>query len=449
MIRLGAGLQRTCQGVSRRSLLQAGSITATGLTLSDLFRPGVSQATARPKSCIFVFLWGGPPQHETFDPKPDAPADIRGPWGAIPTRTPGLQFNEHLAELAQQSHLFTVIRNMSHSVDAHPDAGTYTLTGRISTPTLTYPNLGATVARFAGPSGPLPAFVRSSPDLFDLLAPPKGQDGGLLGNAYAPFAVNDPTQPLEKLASFTPPREVTLNRVQRRHSLLQQLDDACRGIESQATTTADGAYERAFALVTSPAAKEAFDLSREPETVRDRYGRNKFGTTSFGQSCLMARRLVEAGVRFVQVNWSYDSHYPGWDFHGGGKERIVVLKDDHLPQLSRTLSALISDLNDRGLLEDTLVVAVGEFGRTPRMNGGAGRDHWPQVYSALIAGGGVPGGRVMGASDPQGAAPDGNGVSPEMLTASIYRLLGLDVTVTLREAGIVRDSTGVPGLMDA
>jgi len=449
MIGIETGVQRTCAGVSRRKLLQAGSISAAGLTLSDLFRPGAANAGVRPKSCIFVFLWGGPPQHETFDPKPGAPSDIRGPWGAIPTRTAGLQFNEHLTELAQQSHLFTVIRNMSHSVDAHPDAGAYALTGRIATPSLAYPNLGATVARFAGPRGPLPPFVRSSPDLFDLLAPPKGQDGGFLGNAHAPFAVNDPTLPLEKLASFSPPREVTLGRVQRRHSLLQQLDDACRGIESQATTTADGAYERAFALVTSPTAKEAFDLSREPEAMRDRYGRNKFGTTSFGQSCLMARRLVEAGVRFVQVNWSYDSHYPGWDFHGGGKERIVVLKDDHLPQLSRTLSALISDLNDRGLLDDTLVVAVGEFGRTPRINGGAGRDHWPQVYSALVAGGGVPGGRVMGASDPQGGAPDGNGVSPEMLAASIYRILGLDVTVTLREAGIVRDSSGVPGLMDA
>jgi hypothetical protein len=406
-------------------------------------------AGAKAKSCIFIFLWGGPPQHETFDPKPEAPSDIRGPWNAIPTRTPGLQFNEHLPELAQASRLFTIVRNMSHSVDAHPDAGAYTLTGRIATPSLSYPNLGATVSRFAGARGPLPPYVRCAPDLFDLLAPPKGQDGGFLGNGYAPFAVGDPTLPLDKLASFSPPADVTLNRVNRRRSLLTQLDDSCRAIESRDTHTADGAYERAFSLVTAPGAKDAFDLSKEPEAVRNRYGCNKFGTTSFGQSCLMARRLVEAGVRFVQVNWSYDSHYPGWDFHGGGRERIVVLKDDHLPQLSRTLTALLTDLQDRGLLDDTLVVAVGEFGRTPRINGGAGRDHWPQVYSALIAGGGVPGGRVLGASDAQGAAPDGHGVSPEMLAASIYGNLGLDVTVALREAGVVRDSLGIPGLLDA
>jgi hypothetical protein len=453
MLSVWDGFQRTCAGVSRRQLLQVGAATAAGLSLPDLFgaRPaGAAEAPAdNGKSCIFIFLWGGPPHHETFDPKPDAPSDVRGPWGAIPTRTDGLQFCEHLPELAKNSRLFTVIRNMSHSVDAHPDAGAYALTGRIASPTLRYPNMGATVAKFAGPRGALPAFVRSSPDLFDLLAPPKGQDGGFLGNGYAPFAVNDPTLPMSQIASFSPPKDVLLGRVERRRSLLQQLDDVSRGIESRDTLTADAAYERAFALVTSPTAKRAFDLGEEPDSVRDRYGRNKLGTTSFGQSCLMARRLVQAGVRFVQVNWSYDSHYPGWDFHGGGKERIVVLKDDHLPQLDGTVSTLLTDLQDRGMLEKTLVVMVGEFGRTPRINGGAGRDHWPYVYSALVAGGGVPGGRVLGASDAMGAYPDGSGVTPEDLASSIYRILGLDVTIALREAQIVRDSTGIPRLLDA
>ncbi len=450
MLSLWNGTARTCAGVSRRKLLQAGTITAAGLSLPQWLAARAAGAAAdRGMACIFIFLWGGPSHHETFDPKPAAPSDVRGPFGCIPTKTDGLQISEHLPHLARQSRLFTVIRNMSHTVDAHPDAGTYTLTGRIATAGLRYPNLGATVAKFSGPRGAVPPFVRSSPDLFDLLAPPQGQDGGFLGNAYGPFAVNDPTLPLEQIASFSPPAQVSLGRVERRQALLAHLDEACRRIESRDTVTADAAYERAFALVTSPEAKQAFDLSRESPAVRDRYGRNKFGTTSFGQSCLMARRLVQAGVRFVQVNWSYDSHYPGWDFHGGGKERIVVLKDDHLPQLDRTLSALLTDLDDRGLLEKTLVVAVGEFGRTPKINGGAGRDHWPFCYSALVAGGGVPGGRVLGASDATGAYPDGPGVTPEALASSIYRIMGLDVGVALREASVVRDSTGIPGLMDA
>ena len=187
MISIWDGIQRNCAGVSRRRLLEAGTISAAGLTLTDLYQPQAA-AAANGKSCIFIFLWGGPPQHETFDPKPDAPSDIRGPWKAIPTRTTGLRFNEHLPELAQQSHLFTIIRNMSHPVDVHPDAGAYTLTGRINTVNKQYPNLGATVAKFLGPRGALPAYVRCAPHLFDLLAPPKGQDGGFLGNYYAPFA---------------------------------------------------------------------------------------------------------------------------------------------------------------------------------------------------------------------------------------------------------------------
>ena len=450
MISVWNGQQRTCAGVTRRKLLQAGAVTAAGLSLPQLFAaPAAGAAADSGMSCIFIFLWGGPSHHETFDPKPDAPSDVRGPFGCIQSKTDGLRVSEHLPLLAQHSKLYTVIRNMSHTTDAHPDAGAYTLTGRINTPARRYPTLGATVAKFSGPRGALPPYVRSAPDLFDLLAPPKGQDGGFLGNAYAPFAVNDPTLPLEKIASFSPPAEVTLGRVGRRQALLAHLDEGQRRIESRDTATVDASYERAFALVTSPEAKRAFDLSQETDATRDRYGRNKFGTTSFGQSCLMARRLVQAGVRFVQVNWSYDSHYPGWDFHGGGKERIVVLKDDHLPQLDRTVTALLTDLEERGMLEKTLVVAVGEFGRTPKINGGAGRDHWPFCYSALIAGGGVPGGRVLGASDATGAYPDGPGVTPESLASSIYRIMGLDVGVALREANVVRDSTGIPGLMDA
>lgn len=448
MFRLLSGWQRTCQGITRRELMRVGALGM--ITLPELLRLQAAGAAdaSNDRSCIFIFLWGGPSHLETFDPKPEAPAEVRGPFGAVDTPVPGIRLCEHLPNLAKLADRYTLIRCMHHDNVNHPQAATYALTGNFS-PTTEYPNHGSTVARFLPQRGALPAFIRVGRSLYDSAGKVTGEGGGFLGSGYAPFTVEDPTQPLDRIASLNLPEGVSLARLERRRALFRALDRLCAGMESGLAAGKDAAYRKAFDLVLSPEARRAFDLSREPAAIRERYGfdRVKNCETTFGQCCLAARRLIEAGARFVQVNWSNQSNHHGWDYHNEGTGGTV--KDYarwHLPILDRALSALLLDLEQRGLLEKTLVIAVGEFGRTPKLNSAGGRDHWATVYTALIAGAGIPGGRAIGASDRLGAEPDGIVCRPENMTMSIYELLGLDIAQTLRNARIVADAPGIPGL---
>jgi len=446
MIRLGSSETRTCAGTSRREFLQIGAAGFLGLSLPGFFRAQALGA-AEPGndfSTILLFLWGGPPQSDTFDLKPEASNIYRGPFRSVPTQVPGIHICEHLPQLARTQKLYTIVRSAHHRDTEHPRAAHYMMTGNQVIRGREWPNMGATIDRFAGgdrvaagPPNPLGAVVLG-PRLRDAPITPTGQDGGFLGNGYSPFRIVDPTQPLERIAALSPPTSLRLGRLARRERLFRTLTEFQRHVESDSTLVLDRAYQRAFTLVTSPRAKAALDLRQEPERVRERYGQH-----SFGQGALMARRLVEAGVRFVQVNWrEHPINDFGFDNHSDNFNR---LKDAQLPQIDQTVSALLWDLETRGLLERTMVLMTGEFGRTPRINGSAGRDHWPFCFSYLIAGAGIPGGRVIGRSDEFAAYPVDDPVSPENTVASVYRIMGLDLE-KLRAAGIIQETEGIPRL---
>jgi hypothetical protein len=439
-----SGTRRHCQGVSRRELLQVGSVGFVGLSLADLMAAraaaGAGAAPDKGINCIFLFLWGGPPQHELWDPKPDAPADVAGPVKPMETSVPGVRIGELLPRMAGLAHRYVIVRSAHHDNDVHGHGAHFAQTGMPKLPSVEHPNLGAVVDRFAGSRGALPGFVTVGPRMRDAPVIPTGQDGGFLGSTYQPFRILDPLAPLERQPTLSPPPGVSVDRLLRRDAVLREIDGFQRRVEDTDSVRGFGAaYRRAFALTTSPQAKAAFDLEAEPAGVRDRYGRHMFG-----QGCLLARRLIEGGVRYVQVNWAdHPIENFGFDNHSDNHNR---LKDHQLPPLDQACSALIEDLEQRGLYEQTLLVITGEFGRTPRINPSAGRDHWPQVYSFVIGGAGIPGGRVIGASDAHGAYPDSMPVRPEMVAASVFDLMGLDTTGALREAGVLSDSRGIPQL---
>jgi len=444
------GWNRTCEGPSRRELLQVGAVGSLGLSLADLFNarqahaaqpsPLSPQRADRDLNCIFLFLWGGPPQHELWDPKPDAPADIRGPVKPIETNVPGIQVGELLPRMARIADRYVIVRSAHHDNDVHGNGAHYNQTGMPKGASTENPNMGAVIGRFKGPRGALPPFTTIGPVLTDAPVLPTGQEGGFLGNSYQPFRILDPTAPVEKQPALSPPPGLVVDRLLRRDQLLRRLDGLQGRAETDATRGMDTAYERAFSLTTSPEAKQAFDLARETAAVRDRYGR-----TPFGQGCLLARRLVEAGVRYVQVNWAdHPINNWGFDNHSDNHGR---LKDHQLPVLDQACSALIEDLAQRGLYERTLLIVTGEFGRTPKINSSGGRDHWPHVYSYLIGGAKIAGGRVIGASDAQGGYPASAPVTPEMRAATVFSMMGLDVGVTLRAENLIADARGIPELL--
>jgi hypothetical protein len=434
----GRGVNQTCQGVSRRELLQVGAIGGLGLSLADVLAPRAASASSPETNCIFLFLWGGPPQHELWDPKPDAPADIAGPVKPIETCVSGIRIGEMLPQMARVANHYVIVRSAHHDTDVHGNGAHYNQTGMPKNAGFENPNMGAVVDRFRGPRGAMPAFVTVGPYMLDMPVPNTGQDGGFLGNSHQPFRILDPLAPLEKQPSLSPAPGITVDRLLRRDRLRDGIDAFQRRVETDATRGFDTAHQRAVSLTTSPRAKEAFDLAKEPPKVRERYG-----SSPFGQGCLLARRLIEGGVRYVQVNWAdHPINNYGFDNHGDNLSRLKV----QLPILDRACSALIEDLVQRGLWERTLLIVTGEFGRTHRINAGAGRDHWPYVYSYLIGGGGIPGGRVIGASDAEGAYPASTPVTPEMRAASVFSLMGLDVNEKLRTENLISDSRGIPGL---
>lgn len=437
-------------GVSRRELLQIAGSGLLGLSL-----PGVLAAEeaanpfrgGRAKSVIFLFLFGGPSQLETFDMKPDAPRDVRGPFEPIRSRTPGLLIGEHLPRLADISNKYSVIRTMTHSFNDHSGGGHYIQTGRrwhvpvgggFSATGNDWPSMGSVVeyqtqrapggmARDMPAYAVLPNWLGRLQDKGQYRRP--GQYGGWLGNGFNPLtttvdkrdAADNPywrdctDEELSfQIQGLAP--EVPLRRIEQRASLLDQLQDLQRGLDAGEAAAYDRHHQRALALISSGKTGRALDIRRESTESRDRYGRHLFG-----QSCLMARRLVEAGVRFVTVHYDCVDGY-SWDSHRHSDD----VKKHLLPTFDQACSALISDLDQSGLLDETLVVALGEMGRTPQANARWGRNHWSTCFPCLIAGAGIHRGAVYGRSDAHAAYPDEHPVSPEDLAKTIYWALGIN-----------------------
>jgi Protein of unknown function (DUF1501) len=439
MLLLGRQRQRTCQTLNRRAFLQAGASTVLGLSLADLFRLRAqgSPVTGSARSVLLLWLWGGPCHLDTWDPKPKAPQEFRGPFSPIATRVPGLRVCELFPQVAALADRLAVVRSLHTWSNDHGVAGTIGLTGSKAGavglngqkgPGNVRPATGSAVARFrtsidraAERTGAgLPPFMVIGGKLHQGKKAIIGEGGGPLGSLYDPFRLEyDPAHGTRVPALQLPPG-LTPERLGNRQALLQAFDGLSRRVERQPL---DAYRAQAFALLTSPSARKTFDLNEEPDRIKDRYGR-----TRFGQSCLLGRRLIEEGVPFVQVNWSdhveaeEDSGDGGWDHH---YRNFQIMQDRHAPWLDQALSALLLDLEDRGLLASTLVLVMGEFGRSPKINDKAGRDHWEHCYSALLAGGGVRGGRVVGESDARGERPHTRPVTPADVAATVHHAVGI------------------------
>ena len=426
---------KRCDGISRRDFLRVGGLAALGLGLGDFFHlqrafADNSPLTAKAKSCILIWLDGGPSHLETFDPKPDAPQEVRGPLKTIPTNVTGVRISECLERTAAIMDKITIIRSMTSPLGEHSLGTQYLMTGYKPTPALEYPTFGATVA-----------YVRSqnsqniSGDALSALPPNiavPNFTGQLSGNGYLPSATRqfsvggDAKRSDFKVRDLDFYQGIDVDRLSRRRQFVNALNEFSSAKDAGVTAVSDPELERAYNLITSPEAKAAFTLSEEPQEVRQRYGTG--GVNGIGLSCLLARRLVERGVPFVTVN------HTGWDTHQDIftlKERYPTDRNAHLPSLDRALSALIQDLADRRMLDETLVVVMGEFGRTPKINSQGGRDHWPNVFSVMLAGGGVQGGQIIGSSDALGEFPKERPVTPSDLSATIYTLLGIDPSLEL------------------
>lgn len=388
----------------RRDFLRIGSLAPLGLTLPQALR-----ANARKDiSCILVWQSGGCGHQDTWDMKPDAPEEYRGEFAPIPTKTPGIQICEHLPFTAAQTDKFTILRSMRSKENNHERAINYLLTGYLPLPTLEFPSLGSVVSERLGPKNGLPPYV-AVPQTF----PSYG--GGFLGGEHNPYNSGNPNVPGYVARDLSLSSDVDWSRLGNRRKLLEVMDRKFRAIESgKGFASMDSFYEQAYSLLSSPNAKKAFDIEAEPEAIRERYGR-----TPVGQGCLLARRLVEGGVRFVTVakGWlNYDTH--GDNFN--------TMKKVLLPEFDRAFAALLEDLDERGMLETTLVLAMGEFGRTPQINGAAGRDHHNDCWSIAIGGAGIPGGRILGATDKLGAEVTELPVEPEDLIYTLCQILGID-----------------------
>ncbi len=420
--------------LSRRELIRAGGLGALGLGLPTLkLARAAASGQPRATSCLIIFLSGGPPQHETFDPKPAAPIEIRGPFLPIATSVPGLQFSELLPLSAARAHRMCVIRSMTTGIHSHSTSGAFMLTGHEPTSVAEsvppsaqdWPSLaGAVGALRAAERSPLDAVILPEPIFNNPAIPWPGQNGGFMGAAWHPHILRcDPSQERIEIEGLTAAAGMTELRLDDRHALLGQVDRMLdRGLRSPAIAEMNRFQQEAFDLLHAGATREALEIEREPAASRDRYGRGKFG-----QSVLLGRRLIEAGVRLVQVNWPREpgdtaAGNPLWDTHQDNAGR---LKNVLCPQFDTAYSALLDDLEARGLLDETLVVVMGEFGRTPTINSAGGRDHWGSVFSVALAGAGVPGGGVIGASDARGGMPADRPVRPPDLAATIFQLLGI------------------------
>jgi Protein of unknown function (DUF1501) len=434
MLRFPIGKSSDCQALSRRQFLQVGGVSAFGLSLAGLLRSQAMAAEKKPRkdvNCILLWMSGGPSHHDTFDPKPEARDGVRGDFKPIPTVVPGVHFSEHLPRLAGALKQFSLLRSLNPRQGAHSAADANMLSGHAFTPVMSYPCYGSVVAQQKGGRNAMPPFLQLGTSLSTLAG---GGTAAFLGNANNPYVVpSDPNSATFSVRDLTPPNGVSFGRVERRLEMLRSLDRWQEHMErSDLITSMDVFSRKSHDLLTAPETKRAFDLGLETDKLRDAYGR-----TTLGQSCLLARRLIEAGVRFVTVTDG------GWDTHG---DNFNLLKNKRLPPLDRALPTLLEDLKDRGLLESTLVVWMGDFGRTPLINSAAGRDHWDSVGNVIFAGGGAKGGVVVGATDAEGGACVRDQYFTQDVGATLYQQLGipLDVVFTSTDGRPIPSWVGKP-----
>jgi Protein of unknown function (DUF1501) len=425
-----------CDGVSRRDFLHAGSLGFLGLTMPHFFRLKAMGAVQPSKdvNCIHLMLVGGPSQLDTWDMKPDAPASIRGPFKPIKTNVSGIEISEIFPRMATHADKFALLRSAYHTAAAVHDTGCQMMqTGRLFQGGLESPNYGSVLRFEKGAKGDMPPNVLLPYTIGQLGGNlPHGDTAGFLGKAYDPFVLNaDPADPNFKVPDLLPPDYISAVRVDRRRSWREMIDQSVTYFEesNQDSKLMDATFNQAYTLMTSTKAREAFDLTQESEDTRKRYGMNRFG-----QGCLLARRLVERGVRFVTLNM-FETVFNEitWDIHGSAPFSPISCYSELVgPMFDNGYSSLLEDLSKTGLLDSTMVLATGEFGRTPRINPAGGRDHWPQCWTVVMAGGGIKGGQVVGSSDAIGGAPKDQPVMPANIAATIYKCLGVPIDTILK-----------------
>lgn len=420
-----------CDGMTRRDFLHAGALSMLGLTLPGFLELEAQGAVRKDKdiNCIMLFLLGAPSQLDTWDMKPNAPAEIRGPFRPIKTNVPGMQISEIFPRMAKIADKFSIVRSVYHTAAAVHDTGHQMMqTGRLFTGGIEHPHIGATLQYLKGSRGDVPAHVLlprpMGPTGGNL---PHGQSAGYLGRSYDPFVLNsDPSAKDFKVPDLRPPDYIDPVREERRRKLRSAVDGAVKKFEaSPEARLMDQNFQQAYALMSSEKAREAFDLTKESEETRKKYGLNKFG-----QSCLLARRMVERGVRFVTVNM-FETVFNEitWDIHGSAPfTPIDAYRTLCGPWFDNGYASLVEELTQRGLYDNTIIVAMGEFGRTPKINPAGGRDHWPQCWSIIMGGGGIKGGGVVGASDEIGAYPKDRPTTPADVAATLYAALGISLT---------------------
>jgi hypothetical protein len=415
MFEVGFGPSHNCEGTNRREFIRVGSLGLAGLTLPTLLQANAASAKKKEPvdnlSVIFMWMQGGPSHIDTFDPKPNAPSDIRGEFSVIPTNIPGVQISEHLPMMAKNLDKYSIIRSGYSYNGSHGVADAYMLTGWRFNPSTVYPTYGAVMSRELGYRNGMPPYVQLGNSIDQRFG---GGLPGYAGSEHNPFIIQeDPSKADFSIDGVSLPNGLSSSRFSRRERMLQKLDNWQKKIETKGNDVGamNSFYDKAFSMVTSPAAKRAFDLSQEPVKVRERYGMNKFG-----QSCLLARRLVESGVRFINVTMG------GWDTHANN---FKTLKDRNLPTIDQSWSALLEDLQTRGMLEKTMVIWLGDFGRTPKINSAAGRDHWAGSTVFCMGGGGMKVGSVIGKSDANAEQPVTPPIQIEDIAATLYTILGI------------------------
>jgi hypothetical protein len=424
-----------CDGLRRRDFLHAGSLSFLGLGLTQLAglkALGAVDNSKNDMNCIMLMLVGGPSQLDTWDMKPNAPVEIRGPYKPIKTNVAGIEISENFPRMAKHADKYALIRSVYHTAAAVHDTGHQMMqTGRLFQGGIEYPHIGCVLAKLRGPKGDVPPHVLMPHPIGNTGGNmPHGQTAGFLGKTFDPFVLNaDPSDPNFKVPDLLPPDYLSALRVDRRRNWREMIDRTVSKFEtSQDARLLDATFHQAYTLMSSQKARAAFELAKEPEDTRRRYGQNRFG-----QSCLLARRLIEAGVRFVTVNM-FETVFDEitWDIHGSKPfSPISCYRDLVGPMFDNAFSSLLEDLQNRRMLDNTMVVAMGEFGRTPKVNPAGGRDHWPQCWSIVMGGGGIKGGQAVGASDEIGAMPKDRPVTPAQIAATIYQALGVPLELEL------------------
>ena len=442
MLNLFSSRVATCEGIDRRTMLKVGSLAGLGMSLPTLLEQQAhakaaisagqagASAAAGDVSCILIWTQGGTSHHDTFDPKPTAPPNIKGEYGVIDTAIPGIQFTEIVPRMAQELKRFALLRGWNPKNGSHGTADQWCLSGRQFTPAFTYPCYGSVISHQKGFKSVMPPFVQLGGAIDRRFG---GGTPGILGLEHSPFEIlAEPNAPQFSVRDITPPQGMDMTRISRRRGVLQMVDQLQRKTDLQpaAYDALDEHYKAALNMITARETKQAFEIEAEDPRLRDRYGRNKFG-----QSCLLARRLIQSGVRFVTVTDG------GWDTHANN---FKSLKDRLIPPVDQALPELLIDLEQQGMLQSTLVVWLTDFGRTPKINSASGRDHWASAGFAVMAGAGIPGGAVLGATDDQGERPIRNEYSTDDIAATIYRKLGLplDLMVTAPDGRPIRLNEG-------